>query len=152
MNQWNIALSNYFYILALTLFVGKITTFSFLIAPIVHKILEKEQAAKLLRVFFSRYYKFGIICTITAFISGIIFAHYASLYRVYYWMILWSVILFSEVVALKILVPMVERTREGRIAGDPQATKTWEFGHQTSVRLNVLNLLLGLILIAMYVG
>ncbi len=152
MNPWNVAIFSYLYILALTLFVGKIATFSFLIAPIVHKLLEKEQAAKLLRVFFPRYYTFGIVCAILALISGIIFEYSASIDRVKYWTILWAIILISEVVALKVLVPMVEGAREGRIAGDPQATKKWELGHQTSVRLNVLNLILGLVLIGLYVG
>ena len=47
----------YPYMLAMMMLAGKIVTFSFLIAPIVHKTLEKDQAVKLLKVFFPRYYK-----------------------------------------------------------------------------------------------
>ncbi len=52
--SWHILPFWYAYALVLTLFVGKIATFAFLMAPVVHAQLEKEQAAKLLRVFFTR--------------------------------------------------------------------------------------------------
>jgi len=140
------------YMLAVTLFVGKIATFSFLIAPLVHSQLEREQAAKLLRVFFPRYYKLGIVCAIVALLSGLALAFGIPLPRLYRWSILWTIILLTEVFALKVLVPTVEATREARNRGEAEAVRKWEWAHKLSVRLNVLNLLLGLILIGLYLA
>ncbi len=142
----------YPYMLAMALFVGKIATFSFLIAPIVHKTLEKDQAVKLLRVFFPRYYKFGIGCSVVGLILVPVIRQLIpeSVVRPY-WAILWLVVLMAEVFALKVLVPTVEANREGRAQGDPDATKRWESAHRFSVQLNVMNLLLGLVLILLYV-
>ena len=146
--NWHIFPFSYIYILSITLFVGKIASFSFLIAPIVHSQLEKEQAAKLLRIFFPRYYKLGIACAIVALLCLIGLA--PNLSRTKSWTILWAVILFLEVFALKILIPTLEATREARNRGEAESTKKWEMAHKLSVRLNVLNLLLGLVLIGLY--
>ena len=149
--NWNIAPFAYVYVLAVTLLVGKITTFSFLIAPIVHKILGREQAAQLLRVFFPRYYKFGIGCAMVALSSGVFFAYNASMRRVYQWLILWTVVLIIEVFSLRVLLPIIEASREGRHRNELEATKRFEWAHKFSVRLNVINLLIGLILIGLCV-
>ena len=143
----------YPYMLVTALLVGKIATFSFLIAPIVHKTLEKDQAVKLLRVFFPRYYKFGIGCSIVGLILvPIILKVFPGTVVQPYWAILWLVVLLAEVFALKVLVPTVEANREGRANGDVEATKRWESAHRLSVQLNVLNLLLGLALLFLYLG
>ena len=64
--------------------------------------------------------------------------------------VLWLVVLLAEVFALKVLVPAVEANREGRASGDPEATKRWGSAHRLSVQLNVMNLLIGLVLIFLY--
>jgi hypothetical protein len=139
----------YFYNLSLLLFVGKIVTFSFLIAPIVHELLEKEQAAKLLRAFFPRYYKLGISCAVMALICAFVIMYGTPFPKMRYPIILWGFILFSETYAVMVLAPRLEATRELRSQGDVQATQKWESAHKFSVKLNVANLLAGLILIGL---
>ncbi len=140
------------YVVALALMVGKISFFSFFIAPTVHRELEKNQAVKLLRVLFPKYYKLGIVCAIIALICAPILAQRTEIHRIACWTIPWALILLSEVYCLKVLVPIIEATREGRSAGDPESTRKWECSHKLSVRLNALNLLLGLGLIGWYVA
>ena len=149
--NWPLLINWFAYLLAVTLFVGKIATFSFLIAPIVHSLLEKEQAAKLLRVFFPRYYLMGVICAAVGVGGSLIIGWSAPEPRVILWTILWAYILVVEVFALKFLIPTLEATREGRNQEEPKATETWEWAHKLSVRLNVINLLIGLSLIGLYV-
>lgn len=69
--------------------------------------------------------------------------------RVTEWTILWAYLLVAEVFALKILVPSLESAREGRDWGDAEATRKWEASHKLSVRLNLLNLGVGLILLGL---
>ncbi len=150
--NWTITPLAYTYILAVTLFVGKIVTFSFLVAPLVHVILGREDAAKLLRVFFPRYYKFGIGCAIVALLSGMLFAYSASMGRIYQWLIFWGLALIIEVFSLQVLVPILESTREARNNGEVEATRKFEWAHKTSVYLNAINLLIGLVLVWFYLG
>ena len=150
--DWSIFPFWFVYIVSLTLFVGKIAVFSFLIAPIIHSQLEKEAAAKVLRVFFPRYYKLGIICALVALLGILALIFQSSLPRIKFWSLLWAWILVSEVFSLNFLVPTLEATRQARAAGEPEATRKWENAHKLSVRLNGLNLLLGLILLGWYIG
>jgi hypothetical protein len=138
------------YMVATSLFVGKIATFSFLMAPIVHSILERPQASKLLRVFFPRYYRFGIACAIVALGSVVALAFLTDLVFLKYWAMGWAFVLCAEVYALKVLVFRLESLRELKDSGDPEAVKQWERGHKISVRLNVVNLLLGFIFIGLF--
>jgi hypothetical protein len=42
--------------------LGSIVFFSFVVAPTVHAVLERPDAARLMRTMFPRYYLFGMIC------------------------------------------------------------------------------------------
>lgn len=141
----------YPYMLAITLFVGKIATFSFLLAPILHKTLEKEQALKLVRAFFPRYYRFGIACAIVGLLLvPVLVRTMPDTVVKPWWAAIWAVILLAEVYSLKVIIPTVEANREGRDKGDPDATRRWESAHRFSVQLNVVNLCLGLVLLGLY--
>src|SRR5689334_7701700 len=50
------------YLVSLAMWVGSIMFFSFVIAPTVFKVLKPEDAAKLQRAMFPKYYLVGIIC------------------------------------------------------------------------------------------
>ena len=136
----------FFYYLAIVLFIGKIVTFSFLVAPVVHSQLEKEDAAKVLRIFFPRYYKMGIASAILGLVSGILILRSIDIRipHLQYAEIIWAFLLLTEVYSLKVLLPDLNATREARNLGDVEATARWEARHKLSVRLNVVNLLAGL--------
>src|SRR2546423_2912012 len=50
------------YLVLLAMWVGSIMFFSFVIAPTIFKVLKPEDAAKLQRALFPKYYLVGIIC------------------------------------------------------------------------------------------
>jgi hypothetical protein len=51
--------------------LGSIILFSFVVAPTVHGVLEKQVAARLLRNLFPRYYALGIVCGLAATAAGL---------------------------------------------------------------------------------
>ena len=52
----------WFYLVTLAVWVGSIVFFSFIVAPTVFKVLKPEDAAKLQRAMFPKYYLAGILC------------------------------------------------------------------------------------------
>jgi uncharacterized membrane protein len=53
---------NFIYSLSLVCWLGAIIFFSFFVAPVVFKTLDREQTGELVGIIFSRYYKLGYIC------------------------------------------------------------------------------------------
>jgi len=52
----------WFYLLALSVWIGSIVFFSAVVAPTVFKTLDSDAAAKLQRAIFPRYYMLGLLC------------------------------------------------------------------------------------------
>ena len=55
-------LINFIYLLSLVCWVGSIFFFSFFVAPVVFKTLEREKAGELVGIIFPRYYMIGYVC------------------------------------------------------------------------------------------
>ena len=55
-------LINFIYLLSLVCWVGSIIFFSFFVAPVVFKTLEREKAGELVGIIFPRYYMIGYVC------------------------------------------------------------------------------------------
>ena len=55
---------NFIYLLSLVCWIGSIIFFSFFVAPVVFKNLEREKAGELVGIIFPRYYKVGYVCGI----------------------------------------------------------------------------------------
>ena len=51
------------YLLALAVWIGSIVFFTAVVAPTVFKVLQSDDAARLQRALFPRYYLTGILCT-----------------------------------------------------------------------------------------
>src|ERR1043166_1798081 len=51
------------YLVTLAVWIGSIAFFSFVVAPTVCKVLKPEDAARLQRALFPRYYLVGLLCT-----------------------------------------------------------------------------------------
>ena len=62
-------LINFIYILSLVFWVGAIAFFSFITAPAIFKILEREKAGEVVGVIFPRYYLIGYVCALMALFS-----------------------------------------------------------------------------------
>jgi uncharacterized membrane protein len=61
-------LINFIYLLSLVCWIGSIIFFSFFVAPVVFKNLEREKAGELVGIIFPRYYKVGYVCGVLVFI------------------------------------------------------------------------------------
>ena len=60
----NSTLINFIYLLSLVCWIGSIIFFSFFVAPVVFKNLEREKAGELVGIIFPRYYMIGYVCGI----------------------------------------------------------------------------------------
>ena len=54
------SLLHFIYILSLVFWVGSIVFFSFLTAPVIFKLLDREKAGEVVGVIFPRYYFLGM--------------------------------------------------------------------------------------------
>lgn len=65
---------NFIYLLSLVAWIGSIIFFSFFVAPVVFKTLDREKAGEVVGIIFPRYYKLGYICgaliLLSFFVSG----------------------------------------------------------------------------------
>ena len=66
------SLVHFIYILSLVFWVGSIVFFSFLTAPVIFKLLDREKAGEVVGVIFPRYYFFGYVCAVMALFSLLI--------------------------------------------------------------------------------
>jgi hypothetical protein len=60
----NSTLINFIYLLSLVCWIGSIIFFSFFVAPVVFKNLEREKAGELVGIIFPRYYMVGYVCSV----------------------------------------------------------------------------------------
>lgn len=106
--------------------LGAIILFSFVVAPTVHGVLEKQDAARLLRNLFPRYYALGIVCGAAGILTGL--AAGADL-RVTAPLVIATVL---TAYARQVLAPALDAARS---AADDD---TFERLHVTSVRMNLV--------------
>ena len=62
-------LINFIYLLSLICWVGSIFFFSFFVAPVVFKTLEREKAGELVGIIFPRYYMIGYVCGVLVLVT-----------------------------------------------------------------------------------
>jgi len=150
----------WFYLVALGVWVGSIIFFSFVIAPTVFKVLKPEDAARLQRVLFPKYYLVGIICAGIGIVSvGLLLAE-----RVFgKWPGVLSLLLLAVMGATDLwlrqtVVPHMAEIREQRAAAlsagkepEPSTEEEWKSLHRLSVQMNVVGLLCGLVLVFLVV-
>jgi len=144
------------YIVSLGVWVGSIIFFSFFIAPTVFKVLKPEDAARLQRALFPKYYFVGMICAGIGIVCvGLLLAE-----RVFgKWPGVLSLLLLAAMGATDLwlrqaIVPHMAEIREQRVAAkepDPAVEEEWKSLHRLSVQLNGAVLLAGLVLVFLVV-
>lgn len=113
--------------------LGGMTFFSFIMAPLVFRQLEREPAAAFMRAAFPLYYKsMGAGAIVAAFamlavnrIEGTLMAMAAATF----------------VLLLKLLLPALNRHREGRAAGDAEAEASFKRLHGLGMVINLVQLI-----------
>ena len=115
-------MTKWLYLLALAVWIGSIIFFSFVVAPTVFKVLKPEDAAKLQRAVFPRYYLVGMICAALGIVCvGLLLAD-AAFGK---WPGVFSLLLLAGVGATDLwlrqtVVPHMDDLRERRAAIVPE--------------------------------
>src|ERR1041384_1905834 len=142
------------YLVTLAAWIGSILFFSFGVAPAVFKVLKPEDAARLQRALFPRYYLVGLLCAALGIVCvGILLADRAFMK----WPGILSLLLLATAGATDLwlrqtVVPHMAELREQRATqSDAALDAEWKTLHRVSVQLNVAVLLCGLALVFLVV-
>jgi len=135
----------WFYLVALSVWVGSMVFFTVVVAPTVFKTLGAEEAAKLQRVIFPRYYLVGIICALV----GIVCVGWLLAERAFgKWPGILSLVLLAltggtDGWLLTVVLPRLHELRERKtpVIGsgklpDPRWEQEWKELHRASELLN----------------
>jgi hypothetical protein len=142
------AVLTFAYWLALGLYVGKITFFSFFVAPLVARQFAPGDFGRFVRAMFPRYYLLGAITTGAATLA-------AFMLGLPTWVSLGCALLFTlELFCREFLTPLINRLRDQRDAlpelerEESAVGRRWAGKHKLSVQLNAGALVLALVLLA----
>jgi hypothetical protein len=150
----------WFYLVTLAVWIGSIVFFSFAVAPTVFKVLKPEDAAKLQRAMFPKYYLVGILCAAAGIVCvGLLLAERAF----GKWPGILSLLLLAGMGATSFwlrqaVVPHMADLRERRASAaasgqepDPAMEQEWKSLHRLSVRMNMVVLLCAFALVFLVV-
>lgn len=140
-----VEVAKYIYFLALALWVGSMIFFSAVVAPAIFRTLDRENAERLARQLFPKYYATGIGCAGAALwcLLVLLWERAMSLWPGVFSLLLWGGSGWTLWWLRQRLVP----TMRGLERGCPE----WQQLHRLSVRLNVALLVTGLVLIFLLV-
>ena len=142
----------YIYLLTLAVWVGSIIFFSFVQAPTVFKALDPENAAKLQRATFPKYYMVGIVCAGLGIVCVAVLLA-ANVFKLPVAVL--SLLLLAGMGSLNVwmrqgVAPQMAQVREARAAAKAPAEeldKEWKALHRLSVQVNGAVLFSGLVLL-----
>ncbi|MBT5028233.1 MAG: DUF4149 domain-containing protein [Nitrospinaceae bacterium] len=137
-------LLNFIYLLSLVCWVGSIIFFSFFVAPVVFKNLEREKAGELIGIIFPRYYKIGYVCgalvLMVLLLTGIETAGLKGC--------AWGIMMLGTLCAGLAVNPKAkiikEKLREASESDKPELEARFKTLHSLSVKLNAAVLFAGL--------
>ena len=138
---------NFIYLLSLTVWIGSIVFFSFFVAPMVFKFLEREKAGELLGIIFPRYYKLGYVCSTLILVSFLVSGTEGTELKWCAWGIMGLASILAGVVVnpkAKLLKEKIKSTSEDEKS---ELEAKFKSLHSFSVRLNAVTLFSGLWLI-----
>jgi len=143
----------FIYLLALAVWIGSMTFFSFLAAPSIFKVLPREEAGTVVTAIFPKYYWLGVVCGVVALATSLVLGVRTR----------WSVLLLARSILLGIMIvgvlysvlvlqPKMHAVK-AQIASVESLSPTdplrMEFGrlHGRSLGINAAVLLLGVIVV-----
>ena len=135
-------LMQFLYLLSLVMWLGAIIFFSFFTAPVVFKMLEREQAGDLIGAIFPRYYKLQYVC------GGLMLVSLGMVQGVGlnpHWIFL-GIMLVCALYAGQVINPEARKIKEQLRAGEgnEEALKErFKSMHSFSVKLNSAVLIMG---------
>lgn len=114
--------------LSLGILLGGMAFFSFLVAPMAHRLLSAEDAGRFLRALFPTYYLYVAIWAAAAGIGLVAKEPWMSKLMI--------AVALVAVFCRQVLTPAINRARDRRSAGDAKAGTRFALLHRASVILN----------------
>lgn len=125
-----------------TILLGTMLFFAVIVAPSIHKSLEKEEALTFSRYLFPRYFLCGIVLSVLGIVFSVLDGSYTF--------ILLIVILLGFVYSRQILLPKISKAKDQWATSEsPQDKARYKSLHRRSVIINATQItLLAIIVIA----
>ena len=140
---------NFIYLLSLVVWIGSIVFFSFFVAPVVFKSLEREKAGELVGIIFPRYYKVGYACGTLILLSFLA----AGTEGINLKWCAWGTMCLTSVLAGVVVNPKAKLLKEKiKSASEEEKSKLepkFKSLHSFSVKLNAVTLFSGLWLLGL---
>jgi len=108
--------------------------FPLVIAPTIFKILNEEQAGKILRTFFPKYYFYGIFLSIIGLVFSFLEENHIAIYT---FIFLGVMFIFSR----QVLMPAINKAKDNFSINDDIARMQFKKLHFTSVIINIIQLI-----------
>lgn len=150
----------YLYLVTLAVSIGTIVFFSFFAAPTIFKMLKPEDAARLQRAIFPKYYLVGTVCAAIGFVAVAVLLARGAFPT---WAAVLSLIMLAGIGGADLwmrqsVMPKMNEVRDRvatvRAAGrepEPSLDAEWKAMHGLTVRINGAVLLCGLALLFLVV-
>jgi hypothetical protein len=143
---------NFIYLLSLVCWIGSIIFFSFFVAPVVFKNLEREKAGELVGIIFPRYYIIGYVCGVLV-LAVLLFA---GLETAGLKLCAWGIMMLGTASAGLIVNPkakiLKEQLKEALETDKPDLEVRFKTLHSLSVKLNAAVLFAGIWLLWLSAG
>ena len=137
-------LINFIYLLSLVCWVGSIIFFSFFVAPVVFKTLEREKAGELVGIIFPRYYMIGYVCGVLVLVTLLLTGPETVGLK---WCA-WGIMMLGTVCAGLAVNPkariLKEKLKDAPETEKPDLEARFKTLHSLSVKLNATVLFAGL--------
>ena len=135
-------LINFIYLLSLVCWIGSIIFFSFFVAPVVFRTLEREKAGELVGIIFPRYYMIGYVCGVLVLMTFLLTKPVGLVWCA------WGIMIIGTTCAGLIVNPKAKTLKE-QLKDFPEAKKSvldarFKTLHSLSVKLNAAVLFAGL--------
>ncbi len=140
---------NFIYLLSLVGWIGSIIFFSFFVAPVVFKTLDREKAGEVVGIIFPRYYKLGYVCGTLILLSFLV----SGAEEIGLKWCAWGIMVLGSGFAGLVINPKAKRLKE-QLKSLPEEEKPtvdakFKSLHSLSVKLNAIVLFAGLWLLGL---
>lgn len=126
------------------LLFGGMTAFSFLFSPMVFARLPAETAGPFIRQIFPWY--FGAVTILFALATLLVVGPHPEI------AILTALMAVLGAVNIWLISPRIDRARPGKEAGEPSATRRFALLHRASVAINLVQIIVAAIALAVIAG
>ena len=123
-----------------SLLLGSMAFFALIVAPIIHRVLDDDQAATFLRALFPRFYLWGIVLSAMTLVACLLHSPKGSA--------LMAFVLIGFLYARQILTPKINAARDRWAESDSPTDKArFKSLHRRSVLINAAQMALLIIVI-----